>query len=699
MAELLIEILSEEIPARMQTRAGEDFSRILSEKLSESALAAHSIRFFTTPRRISVVLKGIPLAQPTREDVRKGPRVGAPEKALEGFLNANNLSSVEECEIREVKGSEFYFVVRSIEGLPAQSVLPQLIAEAIHAIPWPKSMRWGDSERRYVRPLEQVAAVFDGALLDGSVDFGGSMGLKPFVSFTRGHRFMDEDDIIPLSDFTSYEQNLLQSHVILDPAARKLKIEQGLNTVAKTHGLKVKSDPGLLAEVNGLVEWPVVLSGSIDEEFMSVPTEVLTTSMRSHQKYFALETAEGNLAPKFAVVANIESNDGGKQIIAGNERVLRARLADARFFWDQDRKVTLASRLDGLDKVIFHAQLGTLADRVKRIRVLSQLLAPAIQGADLELVDQAAMLSKADLISGMVGEFPELQGVMGRYYAVEERLNSQVADAIRDHYAPQGPSDLCPTAPVSVAIALADKIDTLVGFFAIDEKPTGSRDPYALRRAALGVIRLVIDNRIHLPLRDLIRTAYQTYVKLPSGCVSADDTAESLLQFLIDRLNNHLRTDGMKYDHVAAVFAIGEEDDILRLVERTAALGEFLASEDGGNLLIAYTRAANISSIEAKKDNVNYDGTVDPSLFTQDEEKRLFDILLSTKPRVEEHLDRGHFQETMGELAKLRNPVDAFFEKVTVNSEQPETRSNRLNLLSNIVNTMSLVADFGKIQG
>ena len=699
MAELLIEILSEEIPARMQARAGEDFARILSEKLTEAALSPQEIRQFTTPRRICAVLDGIPLTQPTREEERRGPRVGAPEKALKGFLDANGLTSADECQIRQVKGADFYFISRRIEGLSAAEVLPDLIAESIHAIPWPKSMRWADSERRYVRPLEQVAAVFDGILLVGSVDFGGTMGSKPYVAFTRGHRFMGDDDIIPLTNFVSYAQSLEKAFVILDPKVRQSKIETDLRELAKSRGLEIKADPALLAEVTGLVEWPVALIGAIDEEFMSVPAEVLTTSMRSHQKYFSLQTSEGKLAPVFALIANINSTDGGKKIVAGNERVLRARLADARFFWDQDRKIKLSDRLNALEKVIFHAKLGTLADRVNRIRDLSKLLATKIQGADQESVDKAAMLSKADLVSGMVGEFPELQGVMGRYYAIEEGLPPPIANAIRDHYSPQGPSDTCPKDPVSVVIALAEKLDTLTGFFAIDEKPTGSRDPYALRRAAVGVIRLVIENQIHLPLRDIFRAAHESYSNLPSGSLSAEKTAEALLQFIADRLNAHLRSEGVKHDHISAVFSIGQEDDLVRIVGRISALGEFLASEDGDNLLTAYRRAANISSIEAKKDQLDYDGSVDPSLLSEKEELDLHKALELTRPSVEDHLAAGRFQETMSALASLRNPVDNFFDKVTVNSDDPKIRINRLHLLSSIVTTMGSVANFGEIQG
>lgn len=699
MAELLVELLSEEIPARMQRQAAKDFARLVQERLKAAALDPAAIETYVTPRRIVLSASGVPAKQPDRTEERRGPRVGAPEKAIQGFLGANGLTSIDACEIREIKGAEFYFIVREIVGQQANAALPDIIAEAILALPWPKSMRWADTERRYVRPLTRVSAVFDGQKLDGAVDFGGSAGKKVFQAASIGHRFMSDGQDIPLTDIASFKAALLDAHVVLDPAERRARIEAGLAKVAAELGYVVQPDPGLLDEVTGLVEWPVVLAGAIDDAFMTVPPEALTTSMRSHQKYFALSDADGALAPAFAVVANIDSDDGGKRIVAGNERVLRARLSDARFFWDQDRKTPLADRVADLQKVVFHAKLGTVAERVLRMQTVAGALAADMSGADAETATMAAGLAKADLTTGMVGEFPELQGVMGRYYALEEAVQADVADAIRDHYAPQGPSDACPKAPVSVAVALAEKLDTLAGFFAIDEKPTGSRDPYALRRAALGVIRLVLENHLPLSLRHAFRTARDAYDNLGSDAASADIVADELLQFFADRLKAHLRGENVPHDQIAAVFALGDEDDLVRIVGRVEALGAFLASEDGGNLLIAYRRAANIAGIEAKKDGKAYDDAPDSALFATPEEQALSDALGNVRTGAASAIAEGRFADAMTALSGLRQPVDAFFEKVTVNADDSNLRANRLKLLSAIGVAMREVADFGQIEG
>ncbi len=699
MAELLIELLSEEIPARMQARAADDFKRLMEERLKAAALTPENLAAYVTPRRIALVARGLPLSQPDREEERRGPRVGAPEQAIQGFLAANGLASLDACEVRELKGVAFHFIVRRIEGHAAADALPDLIADAILSIPWPKSMRWADTERRYVRPLKRVSVAFDGKPLKGSVDFGGKFGVKRFGAATVGHRFMAGDLAVPLINFEEYKAALKAAFVILDPAERQAIIENGLQAIAARKGYTVKPDPALLDEVTGLVEWPVPLAGSIDAEFMSVPAEALTTSMRAHQKYFALQTAEGALAPVFAVIANIESTDDGKQIIAGNERVLRARLADARFFWDLDRKTALANRVPALEKVVFHAKLGSLADRVRRMRRLAGVLALNVPGADPAKADRAAELAKADLTTGMVGEFPELQGVMGRYYALDKGEDAAVADAIRDHYAPQGPTDACPTTPLSIVVALAEKLDTLAGFFAIGEKPTGSRDPYALRRAALGVIRLALENRLSLPLRPAFVAAHASYETLPQDAADAATTAEDLLQFFADRLKAHLRGAGVAHHHIAAVFALGDEDDLVRIVGRVDALGAFLASEDGGNLLIAYRRAANIVGIEAKKDGRAFDDAPDPALFAEAAETALAGMLVEVRPEAGVRLNAGDFAGAMAALARLRQPVDAFFETVTVNVDDGATRANRLRLLSAIGATMRTVAEFGEIEG
>lgn len=699
MAELLIELLSEEIPARMQAKAAKDFERLMRDAMIEASLEPVALHAYVTPRRIALVAEGVPRRQADREEERRGPRVGAPEKATEGFLRANGLATLDDCEIREVKGAKFYFIVRTIAGRSAETALPDLIADAVLALPWPKSMRWGDTERRYVRPLERISVLFDGQPLDGSIDFGGEGGRKDFMAATVGHRFMSGDHPVPLGDFDDYKTRLRRAKVMLDPAERRTVIEQGLEAVAASLGVKVREDKALLNEVAGLVEWPVVLAGAIDDAFMALPPEALTTSMRSHQKYFALETATGELAPNFAVVANIESNDKGARIVAGNERVLRARLSDARFFWDQDRKTPLGERVADLESVVFHAKLGTLAERVERIGRLSRFLTAYVPGADADACEQAARLAKADLTTGMVGEFPELQGVMGRYYALDEGVAAEIADAVSDHYAPQGPADRCPTAPISIVVALAEKLDTLAGFFAIDEKPTGSRDPYALRRAALGVIRLSLENGLALPLRQAFRAARDGYETLGPDASSADKVAEELLQFFADRLKAHLRGEAAKPDHIAAVFALGDEDDLGRIVGRVKALGDFLESEDGGNLLTAYRRAANIAGIEAKKDGKAYDEAADAGLFATDEERALAAALDQAGPAAAKSIADGNFAGAMAALARLRAPVDAFFEHVTVNADDPPLRANRLRLLSAIGGAMRAVADFSEIEG
>jgi glycyl-tRNA synthetase beta chain len=542
-------------------------------------------------------------------------------------------------------------------------------------------MRFPAAPFRWVRPLKSVLCILDGKVLP--LD----LGRIPVGNVTGGHRFLSKGAIEARS-FADYAEKLRAAYVVLDQDARREKIRRDLAVAAENDGLKVKDDPALLDEVTGLVEFPVVLAGSIDAAFMDVPPEVLTTSMRTHQKYFACLDAEGRLAPRFLVVANTLTSDGGAAIVAGNERVLRARLSDAKFFWDQDRKAPLESRVPKLAERIFHAKLGSVLDKVGRVEKLAEAIAPYVPGADAALAKRAARLAKADLSTGMVGEFPELQGVMGRYYALHDREPPEVADAIAEHYSPLGPNDRCPTAPTSVVVALADKIDTLVGFFAIDEKPTGSKDPFALRRAALGVIRLVLENRLRLPLATIFRQA----------AFGADPTGE-LLDFFADRLKVHLREQGVRHDLIAAVFALGGEDDLVRLLARVAALAEFLASEDGANLLIAYRRASNIVRIEEKKDGRSYGEAPDPALFRQDEERALAERLAEVARLADAALKREEFGVAMAALARLRRPVDEFFDRVTVNTEETELRVNRLRLLSHIRATLNRVADFSKIEG
>jgi glycyl-tRNA synthetase beta chain len=550
-------------------------------------------------------------------------------------------------------------------------------------------MRWADGALRWVRTLQSVLCVFDGETV--TVDLDGAVRV---ISSTQGHRFHADGAVTP-GDFDDYCAKLRAAHVILDAAERRDIIASRAAELAAAEGLAVKDDGALVAEVAGLVEWPVPLIGSIDAEFMDVPDEVLTTSMRTHQKYLSLLSPDGALAPRFVVVANIEAPDGGAQIVAGNERVLRARLADAKFFWDQDRKTRLEDRVAALDHIIFHAKLGSLGEKVTRLQTLAAELSEFIPGCDRDLARSTALLAKADLTTEMVGEFPELQGVMGRYYALEEGEKPEIADAIAEHYAPQGPGEACPTAPVSVAVALADKLDTLAGFFAIDEKPTGSRDPFALRRAALGAIRLILENGLRLPLRQ----AFGLALRHGEAAADKDTVVEDLLAFFADRLKVHLREQGVRHDLINAVFALGNEDDLVRLLSRVDALKGFLGTDDGANLLTAHKRASNIVAIEEKKDSESYDGVADAALLSEDEEKTLHSRLGELRTRIAPVLAQEKFDDAMAELAKLRRPVDDFFDRVTVNTEDGKQRVNRLKLLSEIRATMGEIADFGQIEG
>ncbi len=691
MPELLLEILSEEIPARMQGRAAEDLRRLLTEGLKGAGLEFSKAEAFATPRRLALVVEGLPKRQPDVSEEKRGPREGAPEKALQGFLKANGLTSIDQAELRETDKGKVYFLVREIPGRPTAEVLPEVIGAAVRALPWPKSMRWTAGAFRWVRPLHAVLAVFDGRRLKGGVALGRSeLG---FTNRTSGHRFLAPKGFA-VEDFKDYKAKLKAAKVILDPAERRRIIETKAGQLAAKQQLTVKPDPGLLDEVAGLVEWPVPLLGRIDADFMDLPPEVLTTSLRSHQKYFVTQDETGRLADRFVIVANMATADRGKVIVAGNERVLRARLSDARFFWDQDRKASLASRAPALEQIVFHARLGTLDQKVDRMQALAAEIARHVPGADVDRVRSAARLAKADLVSGMVGEFPELQGIMGRYYARHDGEHDEVAEAIAEHYAPQGPNDACPSAPVSVCVALADKIDSLVGFFAIDEKPTGSKDPYALRRAALGVIRLIVENRLRLPLLGILEASRGLYRNLGDVAV-----AGPLVDFFAERLKVALRDRGVRHDLISAVFALGGEDDLVRLLARVEALEGFLGSDDGANLLVAYRRAANIVRIEQKKDKATYNGGAQAAALAQDEEKSLFAALSRASETAGDALSKEDFTGAMAALAGLRRPVDAFFDHVTVNSEDAALRENRLRLLAAIGGTLGRVADFSKIEG
>ena len=683
MAELLLELLSEEIPARMQTRAAEDFKRLVCDGLKAAGLSFNDARAFVTSRRLTLVVDGLPVVRADVSEEKRGPRVGAPEQAVQGFLKGAGLASLDQAEKRDTGKGEFWFAVVTKKGGPTADVLPAVIDAAMKALPWPKSMKWGSGTMQWVRPLQSIVALFDGKVLQGEVSPGGAMAPIVFGNTTRGHRFLSKGTI-EVASFADYAAKLRGAHVILDAAERKAIILEGARKLCLEAQVRLNEDEGLLEEVAGLTEWPVPMLGAIDAQFMDVPPEVLIVSMKVHLRFFTTAKADGTLANRFVVVANNVARDGGKTIVAGNERVLRGRLADAKFFWDQDRKQALEARLPALKQVVFHAKLGTQAERVERIVRLAGEIAKSVPGADEAAVAEAARLCKADLVTGMVGEFPELQGVMGRYYARGEKLPAAVADAIGDHYAPAGPNDRCPSAPVSIAVALADKLDALVSFWSIGEKPTGSRDPFALRRAALGVIRIIVENRLRLPLRPFVK-------------------ADDLLAFFAERLKVQMREKGVRHDVVDAVLAAGGEDDLVRLLARVEALQSFLGTEAGKNLLTAYGRAANIVRAEEKKDKglaAKIAGAPNAALLEQAEEKAVASALAEVESVVRPALAAEDFAGAMEAFARLRAPVDALFDKVTVNvTDKPELRLNRLKLLNQIRATMDAVADFSKIEG
>ncbi|HEY4113070.1 MAG TPA: glycine--tRNA ligase subunit beta [Rhizomicrobium sp.] len=758
MPDLLLELFSEEIPARMQGQAAKDLERLVVGVLSDRGLLFEGIKAFAGPRRLTLAIEGSPAKQPDVKEELKGPKVDAPQAALDGFLRKTGLTK-EQLKVEKTPKGDVYIGVIDRKGRDTADVLAEILPEAFAKLPWPKSMRFPDSAVRWVRPLHGIVCVFDGEVVP--FEFAGVKS----GNTTVGHRFLSSG-AIEVRHLEDYEKKLRAAHVIIDAAERKEIILHEAKQKAFALGLELVEDAGLLEEVAGLAEWPVVLIGKIEDEFMDLPPEILQTSMRTHQKYFALSSpfvappgggapqgdenrhaearakgAPRSIANRFAVVANMIAEDGGKEIVAGNERVLRARLSDAKFFWDQDRKRTLESRVDDLKNIVFHAKLGTQYERVERIEALAGEIAEKI-GADPVKARRAARLCKADLTTGVVGEFPELQGVMGRYYALHDDEDADVADAIRDHYKPLGPSDAVPTNKVSIAVALADKLDQLASFFWIQERPTGSGDPYALRRAALGAIRLVLETNVRIdlpaaivvsmvrasigsrlkqPVRDWVQiltllekeARLQPAIQLGTGALAELSSSEArekykkdaveasteVMNFLADRLKVALREKGTRHDLIDAVFSLGNEDDLVRLVARVEALQAFLKTDDGANLLVAYRRAANILRDEEKRDKTSYDGDPDPELLSAPEEKALFVELATASELIRAEVERERFVEAMGVMARLRKPVDAFFEKVTVNDKNPELRQNRLKLLSRLRATLHLVADFSKIEG
>jgi glycyl-tRNA synthetase beta chain len=670
MPDLLLELFSEEIPARMQGGAARDLERLVVGALSDRGLLFEGIKAFAGPRRLTLAVSGLPAKQADAREEVKGPKIDAPAAAIEGFLKKTGLGK-DQLKIEKTPKGDVYIAVIERDGRETTSVLADILQEAMAKLPWPKSMRWKPGvATRWVRPLHSILCTFDGETVPFS--FAGISSGR----HTKGHRFLAPGKI-EVRRFDDYAAALKKAFVVLEADERAAIIFEGVKQAAFIHGLELIPDEGLLAEVAGLVEWPVIFVGAIEDQFMDVPAEILQTSMRTHQKYFALRDPKtGKMANRFALVANMVAEDGGKEIVAGNERVLRARLSDAKFFWDEDRKRTLESRTADLKGIVFHAKLGTQFERVERIAKLAGEIAKKI-GADPKKAERAARLAKADLTSGVVGEFPELQGVMGRYYALHDKEDADVADAIRDHYKPVGPSDAVPRGKIAICVALADKLDSLTGFFAVGEKPTGSGDPFALRRAALGIIRILLENRLRLPL----------------------EVSDELLAFFADRLKVALREKGIRHDLIDAVYALTHEDDLVRLVARVEALQAFLKTDDGVNLLAGYKRAANILRDEEKKDKKIFIGEVDEKLLAEPADKTLLGALQKARSEIAPALSEEDFAAAMRHMAALRVPVDAFFDSVKVNAPDPKIRENRLHLLAALRATVHQIGDFSKIEG
>ncbi len=692
MPDLLLEVLSEEIPARMQRDAARDLERQVLSRLARARLFGGQVEPFVTPRRLAVLVRDLLEAQPDITVERKGPRVDAPEKAIQGFLKSTGLT-LEDCERRETPKGPVWFTVSQEKGRPAADLLAELLPEALAAVSWPKSMRWDESGVRWVRPIRSILCLLDNQVVPfrfGSVESGRT---------TLGHRFLSSGTLT-IDEVGNYAAILEDAKVMLDPEQRIQAIVNRIWAIEDEEGLQPAPNDRLVDENAGLVEWPVVLKGRIDARFMDLPPEVLHSAMSTHQRYFGLRRDSGRPAPHFIMVSNVETEDEGAVVVAGGERVLRARLADARFFWDQDRRVPLGERVPKLEGVVFHARLGSMADKARRIAKLASNFFSEIAGADSKKAARAGLLCKADLVTEMVGEFPDLQGIMGRYYARPDE-EPAVCAALAQHYAPQGPRDPCPRTRLSTAVALADKFDTLAGFFAIDERPTGSKDPFALRRAALGVIRIVIEKGLRFSLGEALTKALAGYDGLLPHEPEPEVTRGALLAFFADRFKVHLREQGVRHDLVSAVFGVRGEDDLVRLRARVIALERFLSGEDGANLLTAYRRAANILRIEEKNDGMRYDGEPDPDLFKDEkpEEQALYSSIAVANAMIEPALEREVFEEAMEAMASLREPVDAFFDHVTVNSDEPELRHNRLLMLSQIRATLDRVADFSKIEG
>jgi len=702
MPDLLLELFSEEIPARMQAKAADDLRRMVTDKLVAEGLVYEGAKAFATPRRLTLTVHGMPARQSDLKEERKGPRVGGPEAAIAGFLKATGLSSLDQAKIqRDPKKGDFYIALIEKSGRATLDVLAEMLPVIIRTFPWPKSMRWGERSARsgalqWVRPLHSIVATFGLETEAPDVVKFDVAGIEAGQT-TYGHRFMAPAPI-SVRRFEDYEAKLLDSKVVLDPQRRKDTILAEAKTLAQAQNYELVEDQVLLDEVAGLVEWPVVLMGSFDREFLTIPSEVIRATIRNNQKCFVVSDPKTRkLTNKFILTANIEASDGGKAIIAGNERVIRARLSDAKFFYETDLKTKLEDRLPKFENIVFHEKLGTQGKRIKRIELAAAEMAQHA-GADVEKAKRAAHLAKADLLTEVVGEFPELQGLMGKYYALAQGEDASVAAASEEHYKPQGPNDRVPTDPVSVAVALADKIDTLIGFWAIDEKPTGSKDPYALRRAALGVIRIAIEREIELYPRGLLEKRIKR-VRADLSDVEISEIGDSFQRFFEDRLTVQLRDQGARHDLVEAVLHLGgREVGLLSIVRRVEALGKFLDTDDGKNLLAGTKRAANILRIEEKKDGKAFDGAPDLALYSIKEEKTLAKAIDQLKVEASADVVNEDFAGAMSAMAKLRPAVDAFFEHVKVNDDDPKVRENRLKLLNEIRAATRAVADFSKIQ-
>ncbi len=719
MAELLLELFSEEIPAGLQVWAAKELETRINAGIKKAGLKTGDSHTFSTPRRLTLIIDDVPEKTPDIREERKGPRVGAPDKAIAGFLRGAGVASLDDCIKQKDKKGEFWVAVIEKDGQHTSHLIARLVAETIYKFPWPKSMRWGDGTLRWIRPLRSILCLLDDdglgeAVMDGLRDMFGSSDEKlakddivPMTiaginsdNLTYGHRFMAPQEIW-VKNAKDYKAKLLANKVMLSHEERMQSIADQAQALAKKEGLTLVEDKALLSESAGLVEWPVVMMGGFSEDFLKVPPEVLTISMKKHQKCFSLsDPTTKKLANKFILVSNLEASDGGKAIVNGNERVINARLSDAQFFWEQDKQMPLEMMNPKLDSITFHAKLGTQGARVKRITALAGDIAPLVNAQEDE-AKSAALLCKTDLVTEMVGEFPDLQGLMGRYYAEACCHKPHIALAIQEHYLPQGPNDPVPESPISISVALADKFDILTGFWGIGEKPTGSKDPFALRRAALGIIRIILENNLRLDLHTIHSLARHYYGDtLPKQTDEADDSKEylDLKNFFIDRLKVYLRGQDIKHDRIDAVFALPGQDDLQLIVQKVRAVDDFLKTDDGANLLVGVKRASNILRIEEKKDKESYNGPVKTYLITDKEEETLYKMIKAVKNEVHDHMEKEKFAAAMTAVARLRKPVDDFFDHVTVNQEKADVRVNRLHMLNQIRLVTSDIADLGRIE-